>query len=425
MKRVLFVTYFWPPSGKASLHWPLGVIKHLPALGWQPLVLTADKDTFTHKDESLLKDIDPAVKVIKTPALEPFTIYKRFLGKAVSEPLVASEAMSRKNKNIRHRLSLWIRMNLFVPDARMGWYFGTILSAKRKLKVGRLDAVISVGPPHTTHLIGKTLSKRFAAPFIPVLIDPWVDIVYYRGFDRNKLVLAVDNFLERSVLRSAAEVVFVTKSMRDHYERKYPRISGKTNVLYWGYNEEDFSTIKVSDETNEVVLVHAGNMFGYQNPVSLWRSIKREVEHGKNIRIRFIGTVAPEVKNTVEQLGLADRTEYLGFLPYRHMLQELAKATYLLVCVTEKRHVPGKLFEYLRIGKPIIAFGDDNEEVKQILAELNAGMLFRYDEDVRVFFEGALSFKTSLTKVQAFERRAIAEGLKDILNRVTPAEEAG
>ncbi len=123
MKKVLFITYYWPPSGKASLHWPLMMIKYLPQFGWQPSVLTVNEDTFSRPDESLLSEVDPSVKVVRTNSYEPFDIYKKFTGRKRDDQLIASETISTTNKNLTHRISIWIRMNLFIPDARAGWYF--------------------------------------------------------------------------------------------------------------------------------------------------------------------------------------------------------------------------------------------------------------------------------------------------------------
>ena len=96
----------------------------------------------------------------------------------------------------------------------------------------------------------------------------------------------------------------------------------------------------------------------------------------------------------------------------------MCNATYLLVCATEKRHVPGKLFEYLRTGRPVIAFGDNNEEVKQILDEVNAGRLFSYKDSAKEFFSLVKSFSTDVNKVKKYDRRIIASGMSKILNLI-------
>ncbi len=426
MKKVLFITYYWPPSGKASLHWPLDMIKYLPEHNWHPAVLTAKEDTFSHKDNSFLEAIDPNLVVIKTKSLEPFNIYKKFLGKSKDETLIASETISQTRKDLKHRLAVWIRMNLFIPDARIGWYPTSIKEGKIFLTGNYFDAIVSVGPPHTAHLIAKKLGKVFGIVHIPVFIDPWTDIVYYKNYKRNKVTLAIDKYLEKSVLTNSNKVVFVTETMRNDYVKKYDWLKNKSHVLYWGYDEEDFRSLPPNPlpkeggiwQLSEEVLLHAGNIFDYQNPKQLWKLIRQMINNGRKIKIKFIGTVAPEIRKSIVENGLSEFTDYAGFLSYPDMLSELFKASYLMMCASEPRHVPGKLFEYLRSGKPIIAFGNRNEEVKDILTKANAGMLFGYEHDGHEFFESATKFNTDISFVRKFDRRNIAQQLAEILNDI-------
>ncbi len=423
MKKVLFITYYWPPSGKASLHWPFDMVKYLPENNWHPVVLTAKNDTFSQRDDSLLKEIDPALLVLRTNSPEPFNFYKKFLGKEKDEVLIASETISKTEKGLKHKISIWIRMNLFVPDARIGWYFPSVTDGRAFLTGNYFDAIVSIGPPHTAHLIAKRLSRMFRIPHTPVFIDPWTDIIYYKNFKRCKLTLTLDNHFEKSVLQNAKNVVFVTKSMKEDYINKYPWVENNSHVLYWGYNEEAFNNFSsaaanetVTKTSGEEVLLHAGNIFDYQNPKAFWKYLKNLIDNGRKLKIKFIGTVGPEIKSTLNNFGLSQHTEYAGFLSYQEMLNELHKANYLMVCASEPRHVPGKLFECMRTGKPIIAFGDENNEVKKILTDANAGMLFRYSDDGHEFFENLTKFKTDISTVKKFDRRRIAENLAGILN---------
>jgi len=419
MKKVLFITYYWPPSGKASLHWPLKIMKYLPKYGWQPSVLTVKEDTFSQQDETLLEDISPELKVIRTKSYEPFKIYKKFVGKKEDDQLVASETISKSNRSLSHRISIWLRMNLFIPDARVGWCFPAVKAAKKLVKDETIDAIVSIGPPHSTHLIGKKISKKFHIPHVPVFIDPWVDIIYYKEFKRSKATLMIDNYLEKAVLKNAKQVVFVTETMKNDYVNKYNFIKQKSSVLYWGYNEEDFERIVVNKEQREEkVLVHAGNIFSYQNSPNFWKQVKQENERGNKIRIKFIGTVDPEIKRSISEEDLDEHTEYCGFLPYNEMLKNIIEADILLVCVSESRHIPGKLFEYLRTGIPIIAFGNINEEVKLILENSNAGMMFNYDESGKEFFTNYKNLKPNPSYVVRFDRKRISEELSKILDAI-------
>jgi glycosyltransferase involved in cell wall biosynthesis len=430
MKKVLFISYYWPPSGKASFHWPLKIIKHLPDFGWKPIVLTVEEDTFSQKDETLTNKIPQEVNVYRAKTYEPFNLYKKFTGKEKNEQLIASETISTTNnqpRRIAHRLSIWIRMNLFIPDARIGWYFPAVKKGLDILKNEKIDAVVSIGPPHTTHLIGKKISTQFRLPHIPVFIDPWVDISYYRDFKRNKVTLKIDTHLEKSVLKHAASIVFVTETMKKDYEKEYPFVKSKSNLLYWGYSEEDFSlhpdqpsresvSQSANQKPDEKVLVHAGNIFSYQNPLKFWHQIKEEIDSGNKIKLKFIGTVDPAIKASITEAELDKFTEYAGFLPYKRMIEEICAADFLLVCATEQRHVPGKLFEYLRTGRPVIAFGDANEEVKEIIEGANAGMMFDYNDSGKEFFKSYSSFKTNVNSISRFERKLISSKMGKILD---------
>jgi glycosyltransferase involved in cell wall biosynthesis len=380
-------------------------------------VLTVEEDTFSQQDETLSEDISPGLKVIRAKSYEPFNIYKKFIGKKEDDQLVTSETISKSNRSLSHRISIWLRMNLFIPDARVGWYFPAVKAARKLIKYEKIDAIVSVGPPHSTHLIGKKISKKLNIPLVPVFIDPWVDIIYYKDFKRSKITLSIDNHFEKTVLQNAKATVFVTETMQNDYVKKYNFIEGKSNVLYWGYNEEDFERIIVKKEQKEEkVLVHAGNIFSYQNPTNFWKQIKKEIERRNNIRIKFIGTVDPEIKKSIAEEGLNEITEYCGFLPYNEMLKNISEADFLLVCASEPRHVPGKLFEYLRTGNPIIAFGNNNEEVRQILENSNAGIMFNYDESGEEFFNNYKKLKTEPSYVVKFDRQRIAAEMAKILS---------
>jgi glycosyltransferase involved in cell wall biosynthesis len=418
VKKVLFVSYFWPPSGKATVHWPLGIIKHLPGFGWQPSVLTTANDSFSEKDDSLLHEVSPDLKVYKVQAFEPFNLYRTFVGKKKHEPLVASETISKSNRGFRHRLAVWVRMNLLIPDARIGWYWNAVGQGKKLVQTEGVSAIVSIGPPHTTVLVGSALSKMTGVPHVPVFIDPWVDIAYYRGFKRSRFTGYLDRRLERGVLEHASQVVFVTQSMKEDFEKRFPSLVGKSHVLYWGYDEEAFRSYAPPKAKATKVLLHAGNIFDFQNPTALWNNIRNEVDRGNEFKIVFVGTVSPEVRASIEKAGLHDRTVYKGFLPYDSMIRELGEATYLLVCATEQRHVPGKLFEYLRAGKPIVAFGDNNVEVEAILHRTGAGIVFPYRYSGSDIFRQIDALAPEPEAAKQYDRKLIAGELAKILSNL-------
>lgn len=421
LKKVLVVSYYWPPSGKASLHLPLKLVKHLPSFGWQPVVLTVKEDGFSERDESLLGETDPALPVYRTDVLEPFEIYRLFTGKKKGERLVASETISKENRSLSHRISVWIRMNLFVPDARVGWYWHAKKEIYKIIEEHQISAIVVVAPPHSSHLAPWRISREKGIPFIPLFIDPWVDIVYYRGMKRGALTLMLDNYLEERVLTDSAAAIFVTASMKEDYIRKYPSIAAKSSVLYWGYNEENFTGLTAfSKGTGEpVTVLHSGNIFDFQNIPPFWQYIQKSISAGARIRLRFTGSVSPGIRSAISEHGLDAVTEYTGFLPYGEVITEMSRADFLLVCATEKRHLPGKLFEYIRCGRPVIAFGDDNQEVEAILRETGAGKLFGYTETGRDYFAEVAGMSPDMHQVSKYDRKQAAGQLGEILNKIT------
>lgn len=417
MNKILIVSFYWPPSGKASHHWPLKMANRLLEEGWLPSILTVKEDTFTDPDPDLEDAVDPRINVIRTKFWDPFAVYKKFLGKSENSSLVASEALSLTDKSIKQRISIWIRMNLFIPDARVGWVIPGFREAKKILKNEKFDAILSNGPPHSTHLLAKKISKKYTIPLVSVFIDPWVDIAYYKNQKRSLFTTWIDNRFEKSVMQSSSKLIFVTNTMNKYFKNKYKSIDDKSYLLYWGYNEENFSDVNKNKKNDELVILHAGNIFDYQNPVLFWEEVKREIENGMRIKIRFVGTVSPQVKKSISEFKLDDITEYKGFLPYKNVIEEIVNSDILLVCATEPRHVPGKLFEYMRSGNRIVAFGEDNQEVREILNRTNAGELFSYDDDLKGVLRGG-NRETNMEEVKKFDRNNIALRLAEILKEL-------
>ncbi len=418
MKKILFISFYWPPSGKASLHFPLKMIQYLDLKGYKSTVLTVKEDSFSAKDDTFNKCIPDGLQVIKTDFFDPFVFYKKFLGKGKDTALFASEVMSTTEGGLKHKISLWIRMNLFIPDARIGWYKYGVKAGAEFIKKNKVDVIITNGPPHSVHLIGVKLSKMFNIPLIPILIDPWVDIASYKNQKRNYFAVLLDNYLEKKTLKQAKQAIFVTKSMRQYFIDKYNFVKSKANQLYWGYNEEDFEFLQETDKKtkDEKILLHAGNMYEYQNPVNFWKTIKKRIDSGVNLKLKFIGSIAPNIKKDIINNGLENHCIFLGFLSYSDVIKEICSADYLLACTHEERHVPGKLFEYMRAQKPIIIFGEKNNEVNELITKANLGKYYSFDSYAEDFFEIADSFIPNNNEIFIHDRKSIALNLAKIID---------
>ncbi len=334
--------------------------------------------------------------------------------------MFATEVISTQKAGLKHKISLWIRMNLFIPDARIGWYKQGVKAGIELFKNERYNLIVTNGPPHSVHLIGVTLSKKFNIPLMPILIDPWVDIASYKNQTRNKFVVWLDNYLEKKTMKIAKASVFVTKSMMNYFINKYGFLKDKSYQLYWGYNEEDFENINTNkkDEDYKTIL-HAGNMYEYQNPIKFWKTVKRKIDEGEKIKLKFIGSLAPVIKDTIINLGLEKDCYFLGYLDYKDVISEINKADYLLACTHEYRHVPGKLFEYMRAKKPIIVFGEENKEVEELITKAGLGKYYLFNESAEDFFEFADNISCNINNIICHNRKNIALELDKIINKIS------
>ncbi len=416
MKKILFVSFYWYPSGKASYHFPLKMIEYLSKKGYKISLLTVKEDTLSIKDNTFEKYIPKDLEVIKTDYFDPFVFYRKFLGKEKDAPLYATEVISTKDVSIKHKIALWIRMNLFIPDARIGWLFKAVKAGKDLFKRNKYDLIITNGPPHSVHLIGVSLSKKFNIPLIPILIDPWVDIASYKNQKRNKIAIFLDNLLEKRTMKKAKAAIFVTKNMQSYFVKKYNFLANKSYQLYWGFNEEDFLGIETNKPDKDYkTILHAGNMYEYQNPINFWLTVKKKIEEGYKLKLKFIGSLAPNIKNSIKELGLEEFTDYMGYLNYSEVIKEILAADYLLACTHEKRHVPGKLFEYMRAYKPIIVFGEPNDEVEKLLLTSGLGKYYLFKDNAYDFFDWADKLNIDKNFINSFNRKEIANQLENII----------
>ena len=133
--------------------------KYISQYGWAPVVYTpADGETGVH-DDSLLNEIPASTTVVKTPIWEPYNLYKAFLGRKKKDKLYSGFINEKKKASVAQKISVFIRGNFFIPDARMFWIKPSVKFLKKYLAENPVDAIISTGPPHSMHLIAEKASS--------------------------------------------------------------------------------------------------------------------------------------------------------------------------------------------------------------------------------------------------------------------------
>jgi len=383
VKRVLLVTYYFPPSGGPGVQRGLKFARYLPAFGWQPTILTVrpENAAYSDLDPTLEAEVPAMLPVERTKAWDPYAFYARLTGRKKDEA-VGVAFVGEEGTRARERLARWVRANVFLPDARVGWVPFARRRAEKLVKTGAFDAVLTTGPPHSTHLIGRALARRHSLPWIADFRDPWTDISYYHELPFTPAARRRDAALERSVLEEADRVVAVSPSLKALLARK---TETAVEVISNGFDEADFVAVH-PHESEGFVLAHTGTLSASQNPDALWRALRRLRDAGTipALRIRLVGHVDGQVLRDLARHELEDLLEKIPYVPHDEAIRYMCGASLLLLSINRVPDasliVTGKLFEYLASGRPVVGVGPDCGDAAAILQETGAGHLFEYDD---------------------------------------------
>ncbi|HZV44618.1 MAG TPA: glycosyltransferase, partial [Saprospiraceae bacterium] len=264
MKKFLLITYYWPPAGGAGVMRWAKMTKYIAAYGWQPVIYTPSNGETGMHDESLLKEIPPDLEIIKTPIWEPYELYKAFLGRSKKDKVYSGFINEKKKPSLAQRISVFIRGNFFIPDARMFWIKPSIQYLKEYLQTNPVDAIVSTGPPHSMHLIAEQIHKITGIPWIADFRDPWTNIDFYRDLQLTSMADKKHHRLELKVLKNASRIVTVTWRSRDEFKALCGR--DDIEVVPNGFDEADFPRIGSSQLDQDFTFVHVGSMNKDRNP---------------------------------------------------------------------------------------------------------------------------------------------------------------
>ena len=433
MKRVLIITYYWPPSGGSGVQRWLKMSKYLPEFDWQPVIYTTENAEYPMIDPSLEKDVPADMEVIRRPIVEPYNFYKKFLGIKKEETVKMGFIEEKeKKKGWKENLSLWVRGNLFIPDARCLWVKPSVNYLKEYLKAHPVDAIISTGPPHSMHLIAMKLREDLGIPWIADFRDPWTEIDYYNDLHLTRWADRKHHRLEREVLYKADKVVTVAPDGA----RRLGRL-GNRNVrtIYNGFDRNDDTQTPVS-LPDKFTLTYLGVLSKIQNPNNLWQAlaelIKEDSGFDKNLRINMIGQIDSTVVNTINLIGLAQHVTYSPCIPHDQVSAAHRSSTLLLLLLMPdnepraKGLVTGKLFEYMASGRPILCIGPEDGDAARILKETGAGQTVSFGDKNKTkeiiknlyqrYLENDLEGNTN-PKVESYSRQVMAQRYAALLDQ--------
>jgi len=430
-KKVLIITYYWPPSGGGGVQRWLKFAKYLGDYNWEPVIYTVKNGEYPELDYTLEKDIPENLTVIKTKIWEPYLLYKKFIGQKSTDKINTGFLTEKKKPGLAERISVWLRGNLFIPDARIFWIKPSVKYLLRYIPQNNIDAVITTGPPHSLHLIGLKLKQQLNIKWLADFRDPWTNIDYYADLKLTKYADKKHHQMEASVINSADVVSVVGKTMKDEFEAAYKK---KVEVITNGYDEHDVPAGNVVLD-KKFSIAHIGSMTKTRNPECLWQAIKElvaeEKDFANHLQIELIGKADISVTDNLIKYDLLKYFLKKDYLPHTEVTTAQQQAQVLLLVVNRTKNqkgiLTGKLFEYMLAKRPILCVGPIDGDAAEIIKDTNAGSVVHYDnkdEIKRIVKDYYLKFLKNELKAESFNtekysRKNLTASLSQLLNNLT------
>ena len=378
MNKVLMVAFHYPPCfGSSGVHRTLKFSRYLPDSGWAPLVLTAQPRAYAQSTPEQLAEIPPAVLVTRAFALD------------------TARHLAVRGSSLRL---------MSLPDRWSTWALGAIPAGLRLIRRHRPAVIWSTYPIATAHLIGLALHRFTGLPWVADFRDSMTEESYPRDRLTRKSYLA----LERQIVERASRIVFTARSTRAMYLARYRHLDpDRCLVISNGYDEADFAHLEEEHAprpgSRPLRLLHAGLIYPEErDPRPFFRALSRLKREGRidpgalSIELRASGS-EETYATMLSELGISDLVHLLPAVPYRHVLRECndADALLLLQGPSCNHQIPAKLYEYLRLRRPILALTDARGDTAQVLAETGGATVIDLLDEAAIH-RGLPSFLESL-----------------------------
>ncbi|QIA06723.1 glycosyltransferase [Draconibacterium halophilum] len=430
MKKVLIIAYYWPPSGGGGVQRWLKFTKYLPENGWKPIVVVPKNPEYPVIDQSLEADVAKEATVLKMPIWEPYGLFKKLTGRKKDEKVNTGLLFDEKKQSFTEKLSLWIRGNILIPDPRIFWVRPTAKRLQKLIPELKPDFIITTGTPHSIHLIGRRLKNLFPEiPWLADLRDPWSDLdmldqFYVSGWARNR-----QRSLEQSVLETADVVTTVSPTWTKELQAK---VETPVHCITNGYDSEDFKNYDYQSANDNFIISHVGIINSYRNPEPLWSALEELCtelpDFKRKLKLQIIGITDAGLGKSLDKFPqLRERTSVTGYIPHEEVVKKYQESACLLLLLNNTKnsngHIPGKFFEYLASGKPILAIAPENSDVAGIINDNQFGFACDFEDKEKIKETILQVFKNSVVipdtiKVNEYSRRDLTYKLVKLLKNL-------
>ncbi|WP_134355716.1 glycosyltransferase family 4 protein [Flavobacterium psychrophilum] len=425
MKKVLIITYYWPPAGGPGVQRWLKFVKYLPDYNIQPIVYIPENPTYPIIDEGLISEVSEQAIILKNKIIEPYqlaSVFSKKSTKGISSGIIPNQ----KKQSFIQKILLLVRGNLFIPDARILWVKPSVKYLEKYISENNIDTIITSGPPHSLHLIGLKLKQNLNVKWFADFRDPWTTIGYHSALKLSSYAEKKHKNLERKVLNTADTIIVTSKTTKTEFQA----ITTKPiEVITNGYDVENISKQTLDEK---FTLAHIGSFLSDRNPIILWESLSELVAENEKFatlfQLKLIGKVSQEILNSMGNFNLNSYVNNIGYVSHKEAIEHQKKSQVLLLIEIDsedtKSIIPGKLFEYMVSERPIIGIGPKGSDFAEIIKNTNTGTFFTYDKKEELknlilsYFELYLIQKLTVSAVglQQYSRKKLTEKLANIIS---------
>lgn len=380
-KKLLIITYYWPPAGGPGVQRWLKFVKYLPEFNIQPIVYIPENPTYPIIDKGLESEVSDKAIILKNKITEPYG-FASFFGKNKTKKISSGIIPNQKKQSFLEKTLLWVRGNLFIPDARFLWVKPSVKYLKKYIEENNINTIVTSGPPHSLHLIGLQLKKDLNVTWFADFRDPWTTIGYHKALKLSNYASRKHKALEAAVLNSADTIIVTSKTTKTEFQAL---TSKPIEVITNGYDVEKIGKQPLDEK---FTLAHIGSFLSERNPRILWKALNELVKENKDFKndfqLKLIGAVSQEVLDAIMEFKLTDFVLNLGYVSHQEAIEHQRKSQVLLLIEINseetKSIIPGKVFEYMVSERPIIALGPEDSDFAEIITSTNTGVFFTYDE---------------------------------------------
>ena len=423
-KKVLIITYYWPPAGGPGVQRWLKFVKYLPKYGVEPIVYCPENPSYPIVDSNLEQEVSSAVTILKQSISEPYKL-AGFLSKKSAKTISSGVIPKKKKQSTVERLLLYIRGNFFIPDARKNWVKPSVNFLAEYIKTNKIETIITTGPPHSLHLIGQQLKAELDVKWLADFRDPWTTIGYHKALKLTKKSEEKHLQLEHDVLQTADEIIVTSHNTKLEFQQK---TSQPITVITNGFDTHHVLGVK---KDTKFTISHIGSLLSDRNPTELWDALKELTEENAEFKAAFklnlIGVVSDDVLNAMYDSGLKTFINLVGYISHEAAIKAQLQAQVLLLVEIDsedtKAIIPGKLFEYMVSNTPIISVGPTQSDVERIIKSTNTGYYFYYNQkqqlksQIMLYFEAykTQSLITHPIGLQQYSRESLTKVLSQLV----------